>query len=154
MTAPDVIDDFIVVRQIILESLAPSLRAVVEQALRLPPDYIDDNRFNDPAVVRELFEPDSSCTAFPEEILPADVEPESRRFLRYNCARRYTVDAAAAFQVHPSIAHARQIVLWYRRAREVRDSLVNTHLALVAFVIKRSGLRTMDRDALISEGNL
>lgn len=83
-----------------------------------------------------------------------DRQEEASLFLRYNYARYRLSKLQKAQDRRTSIARARQMVVWYRRALEAQASLVRANMALVLAMAKRTRIPNVEFSELISEGNM
>ena len=79
---------------------------------------------------------------------------EARLFLRYNYARHRLRPLVEAQRRRETVARAKEIVLWCRRAMKARTDIVQANLPLVAAMAKRTTVRNVERTELIGEGNM
>jgi RNA polymerase sigma factor (sigma-70 family) len=79
---------------------------------------------------------------------------EATLFLRYNYARCRLAKLVTAQNRRKSLARARQMVRWYRRAMEARADLVRANMALVLAMAKRTRIPNVEFGELVSEGNM
>jgi RNA polymerase sigma factor (sigma-70 family) len=83
-----------------------------------------------------------------------DRDEEARLFLEFNHARYRLAKLQAAPPTESTIAQAREMILWYRHATDVRATLVRANLALVLTMVKRSAALHVEPDELVAEGNV
>ena len=95
---------------------------------------------------------ESAATPRKRHILSGD--DEVRLFLRYNYAKCRLGQLQDSPSGRPRTAHARQMVLWYRRVLTGRANLVEANMALVVAMAKRTRIATVDFEELISEGSV
>ena len=79
---------------------------------------------------------------------------EARLFLRCNYARFRLSALVEAQRRRETVARAKEIVLWSRRATKARADIVQANLPLVAAMAKRTTVRNVERAELIGEGNM
>jgi len=133
-------------------------------------DHVPDPSFDSPGVEEELFGDSApvihvrAWAHFAE--VPEEVEPRQRRsaalksseeavlFLRYNYARRHLGELAVLQNHRFSVRRAKEMVLWFRRAKKVESDLVGANMALVLAMAKRTRIPNVDFTELISEGSL
>jgi RNA polymerase sigma factor (sigma-70 family) len=155
----------------ILNSLSASQRALVEEALRTPLSYIDNDLFAQPQAAHELvaqglaiapaavgwYHPTLETARYdPATCRPTLLTPEQEKhfFLRYNYARRRTQLAVARFRARPSRVRAREIAQWYGQSKDLCDLIARANLALVLAMARQTRIRDMENSELVSEGNL
>jgi len=156
-------------RRSVLDGLGEGDRALYEQ-IGDEVDYVDHPSFGRPATEEELFGEEVEridvprWTDFPE--VPEDVgltrsarktlsaKNEAMLFLRYNYARYRLAKLVVAQNRRKSLARARQMVAWYRRAREARADLIRANMALVLAMAKRTRIPNVEFSELVSEGNM
>lgn len=154
-----------------LADLDPVARALVEEALTVPLDYVKNDLFKKASAERELFEEGMDITpastswyhpmiddelignAAPSSSL-LSAEQERHLFLRYNYARMRAQAAVKKFRTHPGKQCAREIALWYGRVKETRELITQANLALVLAMAKRTRMSEVDFGELVSEGNM
>jgi len=133
-------------------------------------EWIPNEAFNQPETEHDLFGPSSPQVQVPTWVdrpEAQDDQPTPRTgrrrlkpseevmlFLRYNYARFRTSRLLKAQRAHPSLARARQIILWYRRAMQIRSDLVSANMPLVLAMAKRTQIPGVDFTELVSEGSL
>ena len=81
-------------------------------------------------------------------------EDETKLFLRYNYARFRLSRLRAAQDRRASVARAREMVLWSRRARKTRSDIVQANMALVVAMARRTRIPNVEFAEIISEGNV
>jgi len=79
---------------------------------------------------------------------------ETRLLLRCNYARFRLSPLIEAQRKRKTIARAKEMVLWFRRAMDARAGIVQANLPLVAAMAKRTTVRNVERAELIGEGNM
>jgi len=79
---------------------------------------------------------------------------EASLFLKYNYARHRLAKLVVAQSRRRSLARARQMVLWQRRAAQARCDLVRANMALVLSMAKRTRIPNVEFTELVSEGNM
>ncbi|EQD60197.1 sigma-70 factor, partial [mine drainage metagenome] len=79
---------------------------------------------------------------------------EQHLFLRYNYARMRIKKSVLQFEQSPWRKVAREIAFWQRRAKDTREIIAGTNLALVLAMIKLTRKTDVDFGDLISEGNM
>ncbi len=79
---------------------------------------------------------------------------EVHLFLRYNYAKCRLAQLLTAQRRRVALGRAKQIVLWYARAQEAQDDLVNANMALVLAMGRRTRIPNVEFTEMISEGNM
>ena len=79
---------------------------------------------------------------------------EVQLFLRYNYAKYRLRELLAARRRGGRPAQSGELLLWYRRMMECKESLARANLALVVAMAKRTRIANVDFAELISEGNM
>ena len=95
---------------------------------------------------------DKALTASKRSVL--NTRDEGRLFLKYNYARYRLGKLVTAQLRRRSLARARQMVLWQRRAARARSDLVRANMALVLSMAKRTRIPNVEFTELVSEGNM
>ena len=133
-------------------------------------DYVPDDSFAKKATEGEHFGESareiavSAWTHYPE--VPDEIKPRTTRrvalkaedeaglFLRYNYARYRLSSLVETQNRRASGKRAREIVLWYRRAKKAQSDLVGANMALVLAMAKRTRIPNVEFTELVSEGNM
>ncbi len=93
--------------------------------------------------------------ARPQSTLLLTGAQERILFLKYNFARRQvSVLQAEVLNANPTLEQAREILRWYRTAKEYREQIAETNLALVLAMAKRTRMSEVDFADMVSEGNM
>ena len=153
------------------DQLSEARRAVLEQHFAEPPDYMDSPVLTERGAAKKLF-------GVPAELLPGKsmrfAEPvqvavptgtarmptltadqERRLFLRLNLARLricQIIESNTARRM--SAKTARILIAWTAWEQETRERIVQLNLPLVLAMAKRTRLRGVDFNEMISEGNM
>jgi len=154
----------------VLESLTSEERRLYGR-IPVKIDYAYDPSFLSPATCESLFgdeapEIEASHWVHFREV-PEDVclrprkrkttlaaQDEATLFLRYNYARYRLAKLADAQNKRKSVARAKNMVMWFKRALHARANLVRANMALVPAMGKRTRIPNVEFAELISEGNM
>ncbi len=161
-----------------LRQLSQQDRRVVADILATEPDYIDSPAFYEPDAERTIYDdapdikkPDASWYApvmddlgiksrvpkTSEQVILTGAE-ERVLFLQYNYARHRCGQIRGEVLDTPSqtpdLATAREMLKWHRLAKQLREQIAETNLALVLAMAKRTRMSEMDFADLVSEGNM
>jgi RNA polymerase primary sigma factor len=154
-----------------MAGMSPEDLALVQEALVVPLDYVQNPAFKKASAERELFTEGMDITAastswyhpmIDDELAGSSApsssllsaKQEQHLFMRYNYARMRAGLAVARFRTHPGKQVARDIALWYGRVKETREIITQANLALVLAMAKRTRMSEVDFGELVSEGNM
>ena len=146
-------------------------RTLVEEALTVNLDPVPNALFKRASAERELFDEgmdiSRASTSWYHPMMDDELignsapssallttEQEKHLFLRYNYARLRAAAAVQRFRTNPGKGVAREIALWYGRAKETREMITQANLALVLAMAKRTRMSDVDFGELVSEGNM
>lgn len=151
---------------------------LVKLILEEPMDYIDSAEFYRDGAERRIYDeappiqkPDVSWyrPLMDSFISGREREPGSRStgtvlltgaeervlFLQYNYARHRVRQIQKKLGSRmPDVATARELLSWYRVAKQYREQIAETNLALVLAMAKRTRMSEVDFADMVSEGNM
>jgi RNA polymerase sigma factor (sigma-70 family) len=161
-----------------LASLSAADRETIAEIMATEPDYIDDPAFYEPNAERKIYDeapdirkPDASWYApvmddlgiksrvpkTSEQVILTGAE-ERVLFLQFNYARHRLAEIRNEVMDSPSqtpdLSTAREMLRWHRKAKQMREQIAETNLALVLAMAKRTRMSEMDFADLVSEGNM
>ncbi|HUW82601.1 MAG TPA: sigma-70 family RNA polymerase sigma factor [Phycisphaerae bacterium] len=156
-----------------LSKLDPADRALLIKTTREPVEYIAHPIFCKPNADKLLFgsngkqdgrstrgaasRPAHSQTNAARGKTPVTFNPEQEQqaFQRYNYARFHVFCTLKRYESKRlSAAAVRRLLLWQKRALDVRSEIVQANIPLVLAMAKRSRLASVDFPELVSEGNM
>ncbi|MFO0827042.1 MAG: sigma-70 family RNA polymerase sigma factor [Phycisphaerales bacterium] len=154
---------------------------LLKEILEQPMDFVDDPEFAKPDAERRIYQDmpeiarpdvswyrplmddltplrdrsrDKSRMRSPGTILLTGAQ-ERILFLKYNFARRRVLQLKNQISGRqPSIDEARDALRWFRVAKNYREQIAETNLALVLAMAKRTRMSEVDFADMVSEGNM
>jgi len=131
--------------ELLLELISGRLECVYHR-------LFDDARAGDRLFGGDM-EPAEGASRFPPAAVTNDNET---LFLRFNLARHRVMELAESpgSRGRLTMAGARALLAWHRRALEARDALAKENQALVLSMVKRHKPAVLDYDDAVSDGNV
>jgi len=158
-----------------LRQLTAEGQQALKQILTGKCDFVDNKLFTDRDAQRQIFDeappisrPDTSwyhpiMESFSQSRLPKSsvgttlltAVQEKALFLQFNYCRYIVAKLRKQIgQNEITLAQAKEILSWHRKAEAYRDQITQTNLALVLAMAKRTRLSEVDFSDLVSEGNM
>ncbi len=133
-------------------------------------DFVTNDIFEDASSEERFFGPDAMAIPVPRwsefsDALGAMTQTRSAKgglkgpqevelFLRYNYARFRLSGLIEAQLRRKSALRAKQMVMWGRRIKQVREDIACCNMALVVAMARRTRVPNVDFPDLVSEGNM
>lgn len=137
-------------------ALDASAVELLNQVLSEPVAYIKDPLFRQANAEEVLFcgNGDECCARLKDIGQPRSIVQERILFQRLNYSRMRQARLLRAYDgKRMPLRNLRELVLWSRRARSVRDFIVECNAPLVLAMIRRMRPSHVEFDELLSEGN-
>ena len=162
------------IRKRSLERLTPRERQLHGQLAREPMDYVDNAHFGVPDAESTIMAPiqlagDKPIPRFSQAVadpigdsddwdIPRwtalTANQERALFMQYNYCRYRVAGINKGNGGTATLGQLREVLGWYAKVLDVRDTLANANMPLVLAMARRSRLGNTDLAELISEGNM
>jgi RNA polymerase primary sigma factor len=162
------------IRKRSLERLTPRERQLHGQLAREPMDYVDNAHFGVPDAESTIMAPiqlagDKPIPRFSQAVadpigdsddwdIPRwtalTANQERALFMQYNYCRYRVAGINKGNGGTATLGQLREVLGWYAKVLDVRDTLANANMPLVLAMAKRTRLSNVDFSELISEGHM
>lgn len=130
-------------------------RELLTRLLTDPVEYMDHPLYHESCAEWLLFDAANGEEEVRNRCERLGIDAEHLPFMRYNYAR-YRVARILKHYAHRRlpVSKLRSLLVWGRKAVEIRNAIVEYNMPLVLAMIRRNRLLSLDINELVSEGNL